>query len=161
MELMNSDSENSQGSGNTQPGARLYMRLVRRLTRFVSKATFEKTVTVLSQTFTDLQYSVKKCGQGQFILTLNDKKRHALVFKATVSQLDKDQVLVDFRLAKVCVDCFIILFMRFLLLIYLFMTQGDRIEFKRQFLTIKNRLTPIIQSYGSNLLKSSNGAPLF
>ena len=102
MELMSSDSENSQGSGgNTQPGTRLYMRLVRRMTRFVTKVPFEKTLTALGKTFVDMKYSYKKITNGQFVITINDKKRQPLIFKASVNEMAKEQVLVDFRLSKV------------------------------------------------------------
>lgn len=124
MEIMNSELENVENSSNnTQPGTRLYMRLVRRLTRFITKLNFAETMHSLSDTFKSFKsYNFKKSFQGQFAITTNDKNRHPLSFKVTVTENDKGKTLVDFRLSK-----------------------GDGIEFKRQFLAIKNLLTPIIE----------------
>lgn len=52
-----------------------------------------------------------------------DRNRIPLVFRSSVNEMSSKKVLVDFRLSR-----------------------GDGIEFKRQFLIIKNLLNPIIRS---------------
>lgn len=106
MDPLSSDSELSQGCDSSQPGARLYMSLVRRMTRFITKCDFAKTLTLMEQAFSELNYVYKKCSQGQFSITINNQIRQPLVFKATLNELAKNKVLVDFRLAKVSFDCF-------------------------------------------------------
>lgn len=107
MEIMNSDLENIENgsnSGNTQPGTRLYMRLVRRMTRFTTKLNFVDTMHSLSEIFDQVGYNFKKSSHGQFAITINDKNRHPLSFKVTLIEDDKSQILVDFRLSKVIIS---------------------------------------------------------
>lgn len=52
-----------------------------------------------------------------------DRNRIPLVFRSSVNEMSSKKVLVDFRLSR-----------------------GDGIEFKRQFLIVKNLLNPIIRS---------------
>lgn len=106
MDPLSSDSELSQGGDSSQPGARLYMSLVRRMTRFITKCDFAKTLTLMGQAFSELNYAYKKCSHGQFSITINNQIRQPLVFKVTLNELAKNKVLVDFRLAKVSFGCF-------------------------------------------------------
>lgn len=106
IEIMNSDLENIENgshSTNTKPGTRLYMRLVRRMTRFITKLNFVETMHSLSEIFDQVGYNFKKSSHGQFAITINDKNRHPLSFKVTVTENDKGQTLVDFRLSKVII----------------------------------------------------------
>lgn len=133
MEL-NSESPDELNceNGDTQPGSKMYMRIVRRMTRFVTNKNLETTIEYLDRLFKELGYSIKKCGLSVYTITMNDKRRLPLVFKAMVNEMVRDQrLLVDFRLSK-----------------------GDGIEFKRQFWIIKSRLSSIIQAYGPELMET-------
>lgn len=111
----------SQSSSKTQPGTRLYLSLVKRMTRFFTNTNFDATMAILEKTFQDMDFVYKKIGQCQFTITMVDKHRMPLIFRSSVNEMNCSQILVDFRLTK-----------------------GDGIEFKRQFLTIKHQLKSII-----------------
>mgnify|MGYP002716767169 CR=1 FL=1 len=118
--------------GITPPEMTIYFRVVRRMTRFMSMKNFSATIKALERAFDDLQWSWKRQMIGQYKIQIicNRRNQIPLIFRSTVNDMSKGKILVDFRLAK-----------------------GDGIEFKRQFLAIKNLLKPIIQSYGHNVLQ--------
>ncbi|KAH9418183.1 Serine/threonine-protein kinase Chk1 [Dermatophagoides pteronyssinus] len=124
----------SQG-GITPPEMTLYFRIVRRMTRFMSIKNFSQTIKTLEQAFDDLRWSWKQQTIGLYKIQIlsNQRNRIPLIFRSSVNDLSTGKILVDFRLAK-----------------------GDGIEFKRQFLLIKNLLKPIIQSYGQNILNDDD-----
>ncbi|UXI19800.1 hypothetical protein NH340_JMT05743 [Sarcoptes scabiei] len=113
----------SGSNGLTPPGTKLYFKVVKRMTRFWANKNFQKTLEILEKTFDDLNWSFKKYSPGQYKITMVDRNRIPLVFRSSVNEMSSKKVLVDFRLSR-----------------------GDGIEFKRQFLIVKNLLNPIIRS---------------
>ncbi|OTF80958.1 serine/threonine-protein kinase Chk1-like protein, partial [Euroglyphus maynei] len=118
--------------GITPPEMTLYFRIVRRMTRFMSMKNFTETIKSLEHAFDELQWSWKRQTIGQYKIQINFNRRNRipLVFRSSVNDMSAGKILVDFRLAK-----------------------GDGIEFKRQFLAIKNLLKPIIQQQSSYVLQ--------
>ncbi|KAI0216718.1 Serine/threonine-protein kinase Chk1 [Lamellibrachia satsuma] len=109
---------------NCTPGSSLtpMQRLVRRMTRFLVKTNAEDTMTQLIEVFEKAGYGLKKSSPGQLTITMADRRRMQLTFKACLIEMGSN-ILVDFRLSK-----------------------GDGIEFKRHFLKVKVQLMNIIKN---------------
>lgn len=97
-------------------------RLVRRLTRFFVKTNQERTVNELKRVFDSLGFTWKKNSLGLFTIRTLDRRKMPLVFKAGLVLMGEN-LLVEFRLSK-----------------------GDGIQFKRNFVKIRNSLQPVIRS---------------
>ena len=111
---------NSQLSGGTtQTTQNPIQRLVKRMTRFFVKTSAEETSSKLKEILNKLAFNYKVNGL-EFTVTLHDKRRQKLVFKANILNMN-GSVLVDFRLSTGC-----------------------GLEFKRYFLDLKQRLKDII-----------------
>lgn len=95
-------------------------RLVKRMTRFFTKVEAEETLKRLTGCMEKLGYSWKKTTPRQVTVTIIDRRRNKLVFKANLLEMD-GKVLVDFRLSK-----------------------GDGLEFKRLFVKIKGKMSSVI-----------------
>lgn len=106
-------------SGATQATQNPIQRLVKRMTRFFVNTNAEDTATKLREILGKLAYNFKQNGY-EFTVTLQDKRRQRLVFKASLLEMN-DSLLIDFRLSRGC-----------------------GIEFKRYFLDLKQRLKDII-----------------
>ncbi|KAK2190808.1 hypothetical protein NP493_68g05032 [Ridgeia piscesae] len=108
---------------NCTPGSSLtpMQRLVRRMTRFFVKTNAEDTMSHLIEVLEKAGYGLKKGSPGQLTITMADRRRMQLTFKACLIEMGPN-ILVDFRLSK-----------------------GDGIEFKRHFLKVKGQLVNIIK----------------
>ncbi|XP_072048437.1 serine/threonine-protein kinase Chk1-like [Amphiura filiformis] len=95
-------------------------RLVKRMTRFFTKVDADETLKTLGRCIEKLGYTWKKTTPRQVTVTTVDKRQRQLVFKANLLEMD-NKILVDFRLSK-----------------------GDGLEFKRQFVKIKGKMTSVI-----------------
>ncbi|XP_072166249.1 serine/threonine-protein kinase Chk1-like [Diadema setosum] len=96
-------------------------RLVRRMTRFFTKCSFEETLRVLTGILDKLSaYSWKKSCSNQITISTLDRRNHQLTMKASLLEMD-GRILVDFRLSK-----------------------GDGLEFKKCFVKIKEKMSKII-----------------
>ncbi|OQR71943.1 serine/threonine-protein kinase Chk1-like [Tropilaelaps mercedesae] len=110
---------NSQlSSGATQTTQNPIQRLVKRMTRFFVSTSAEETATKLREILGKLAFNFKQNGY-EFTVTLQDKRRQRLVFKANLLEMN-DALLIDFRLSRGC-----------------------GLEFKRYFLDLKQRLKDI------------------
>ncbi|EEC15984.1 checkpoint kinase, putative, partial [Ixodes scapularis] len=92
-------------------------KLVKRMTRFFVTTDANETVQELRSLFEKLGYVWKTNSPGQITVTTQDKRKAQLVFKANLIEMDA-RILVDFRLSR-----------------------GDGLEFKKHFVTIRNRLS--------------------
>ncbi|CAF4373072.1 unnamed protein product, partial [Didymodactylos carnosus] len=90
--------------------------LVHRMTRIVLTSSFNETIAHLTKLFDQLGYNWKTTAANQLTVFSQDRRRNELIFKANIFKLN-DLIMVDFRLSK-----------------------GDGIEFKRRFITIRDRL---------------------
>ncbi|XP_077985795.1 serine/threonine-protein kinase Chk1-like [Glandiceps talaboti] len=95
-------------------------RLVKRMTRFFTNLSTEKSFKSVTKVFDNLGYSWKKSPPRQITVTTTDRRNNQLIFKANLIDMD-DKVMVDFRLSK-----------------------GDGLEFKRHFLKIKGKCCDFI-----------------
>ncbi|CAF1439361.1 unnamed protein product, partial [Didymodactylos carnosus] len=96
--------------------------LVHRMTRIVLTSSFNGTIAHLTKLFDQLGYHWKTTAANQITVFSQDRRRNELIFKANIFKLT-DLIMVDFRLSK-----------------------GDGIEFKRRFITIRDRLMHISAS---------------
>lgn len=111
---------NSQLSGGTtQTTQNPIQRLVKRMTRFFVETSAEETCNKLKEILNKLAFNYKVNGL-EFTVTLHDKRRQKLVYKANILDMN-GSVLVDFRLSTGC-----------------------GLEFKKYFLDLKQRLKDII-----------------
>lgn len=113
--LLSSQTPTTQTSQQTP-----LQKLVKRMTRFFVNSDAEKTIQELKRVFAKLGYSWRKNSPGMITITTNDRRKMQLIFKATMIDMN-DKILLDFRLSK-----------------------GDGLEFKRQFLHIKEQLRNLI-----------------
>lgn len=110
----------SQLTQGTQASQTPLQRLVKRMTRILVRTTLEDTLTHLETLFNKLNYTHRYHTAHVLTVTTLDRRGAQLVLKASV--LDMGQhILVDFRLSKGC-----------------------GLDFKRQFLRIKEGLSHII-----------------
>jgi serine/threonine-protein kinase Chk1 len=106
--------------GTTQGSQTPLQRLVKRMTRFWVRTDIEATERELRDLFEMMNYGIKMTTPGILTAHTTDRRGMALVFKATLIEMDK-QVLLDFRLSK-----------------------GDGIEFKRRFTQIRKNMEHLI-----------------
>ncbi|CAB3362593.1 Hypothetical predicted protein [Cloeon dipterum] len=97
-----------------------YQKLVKRMTRFFVKTSFDETLTALKELLENKGYSFKVNPMSEVTVTTVDKRKMHLVFKACPFEMD-GKILLDFRLSRGC-----------------------GLEFKRIFVQIKNSLSSII-----------------
>ncbi|CAH1263829.1 CHEK1 [Branchiostoma lanceolatum] len=95
-------------------------RLVKRMTRFVTKVETEKALAELKVVVDKLGLSWKKVHPNQISVSTTDKRGSQLIFKVFLYDMNGYR-LVDFRLSK-----------------------GDGLEFKRLFVRIKRKMTAVI-----------------
>lgn len=111
----------TSSQADDEDGSRL-QRLVRRMTRVLVKTNIKDTIVQLDETFTKLHLHFTSSVHSPNILTLTtvDRRGAPLVMKASVYKM-APHVLVDFRLSKGC-----------------------GLDFKRQFVRIKESLGSIV-----------------
>jgi len=97
-----------------------FQRLVRRMTRFHTKKTPDKTLHKLKEVLDKLKYNFTVNSPRQVTIFTTDKRQKKLSIKVNLIDMSPS-LLVDFRLSK-----------------------GDGLEFKRHFLKIKAQLKDII-----------------
>ncbi|XP_074652670.1 serine/threonine-protein kinase Chk1-like [Tubulanus polymorphus] len=125
----------SQYPGGTPGGSQTPMqRFVRRMTRFIVKTDADTTTRELKSVAEKLGYAWKKNSPGLITMTMVDRRKMNLIFKVSLIEMSAN-ILLDFRLSK-----------------------GDGIEFKRQFLKIKERLSPIISKMATISATSSSAS---
>eukprot|EP00058_Branchiostoma_floridae_P027977 XP_002613468.1 hypothetical protein BRAFLDRAFT_71929 [Branchiostoma floridae] len=95
-------------------------RLVKRMTRFVTKCETEKALAELKAVVDKLGLSWKKVHANQISVSTTDKRGSQLIFKVFLYDMNGYR-LVDFRLSK-----------------------GDGLEFKRLFVRIKKKMSAVI-----------------
>ena len=110
----------SQLLGTPGSSQSMSQRLVRRMTRFFVKTNAEQTMSQLISSLDKHGYTVKRNSVAHLTVTIIDRRRRPLTFKANLYEMGVD-ILVDFRLSK-----------------------GDGLEFKRHFVEIRRRLASII-----------------
>lgn len=105
---------------NTQASQTPLQRLVKRMTRILVQTKLEETIQHLETLFCTMKYMHRSLTSNVLTVTTKDRRGEKLVFKASV--LDMGQhTLVDFRLSKGC-----------------------GLDFKRNFLKVKEGLQEII-----------------
>jgi len=110
----------SQLTQSTQASQTPLQRLVKRMTRILVRTKLEETIQHLETLFCTMKYMHRILTSNVLTVTTKDRRGEKLVFKASV--LDMGQhILVDFRLSKGC-----------------------GLDFKRNFLKIKEGLQEII-----------------
>ncbi|KAL4220708.1 Serine/threonine-protein kinase Chk1 [Mactra antiquata] len=112
--LLSSQFQGTPGSSQTP-----MQKLVRRMTRFFVKTDKVKTTDELNRVCETMGYSYKCSSPGVTTVTCKDKRGMPLVFKACLMEMGEN-LLLDFRLSK-----------------------GDGLEFKRQFLKVKEQMKKI------------------
>ncbi|KAL4658601.1 serine/threonine-protein kinase Chk1 [Arapaima gigas] len=100
-----------------------WQRLVRRMTRFFTTLKAEQSFTALRDACVGMGYTWKQSCTNQVTVSTMDRRNNKLIFKIYFLEME-DKILVDFRLSK-----------------------GDGLEFKRQFLKIKQFLSDIILNH--------------
>ncbi|KAI8514978.1 Serine/threonine-protein kinase Chk1 [Branchiostoma belcheri] len=95
-------------------------RLVKRMTRFVTKCETEKALSDLKAVVDKLGLTWKKVHPNQISVSTTDKRGSQLIFKVFLYDMNGYR-LVDFRLSK-----------------------GDGLEFKRLFVQIKRKMSAVI-----------------
>lgn len=117
-------SQLSQAATNSQEQGHIktVQRLVKRMTRFCVNTKLNDTVGILRNVLDGLNFSYKIQQQKSPVITVSvtDRRKMQLIFKATVIEMNDATVLLDFRLSR-----------------------GDGLEFKRYFLQIKEKLKTI------------------
>merc|ERR1712080_633770 len=78
-----------------------FQRLVKRMTRFWVKVSFEETDKFLHGLLEKMHYSFKCKPKGIFRIETQDRRGAILVFRCTLIQVDL-RILVDFRLSRGC-----------------------------------------------------------
>lgn len=96
-----------------------FQRLVKRMTRFHTKKSADKTLYKLKEVLDTLKYNFTVNSPRQVTIFTTDRRRNKLSIK--VNLIDMSPLMVDFRLSK-----------------------GDGLDFKRHFLKIKALLKDII-----------------
>jgi len=96
-DLLGSTQSNTQAP--TQ--ASRFQRLVKRMTRFWVKVSFEETDKFLHGLLEKMHYSFKCKPKGIFRIETQDRRGAILVFRCTLIQVDL-RILVDFRLSRGC-----------------------------------------------------------
>jgi len=110
----------SQLTQSTQASQTPLQRLVKRMTRILVRTKLEETIQHLETLFCTMKYMHRSLTSNVLTVTTKDRRGEKLVFKASV--LDMGQhILVDFRLSKGC-----------------------GLDFKRNFVKIKEGLQEII-----------------
>ncbi|XP_045200071.2 serine/threonine-protein kinase Chk1-like [Mercenaria mercenaria] len=112
--LLSSQFQGTPGSSQTP-----MQKLVRRMTRFFVKTDKNDTLTEMDRICESLGYAYRRSSPGVTTVTLKDKRGMPLVFKACLMEMGEN-LLLDFRLSK-----------------------GDGLEFKRQFMKVKNQMKKI------------------
>ncbi|CAH3175037.1 unnamed protein product [Porites lobata] len=97
-----------------------FQRLVKRMTRFHTKKTPDKTLKKLKEVLDSLKYNFAVNSQSQVTIYTADRRQNKLSIKVNLIDMSSS-LLVDFRLSK-----------------------GDGLEFKRHFLKIKAQMKDII-----------------
>ncbi|CAG7786520.1 unnamed protein product [Allacma fusca] len=97
-------------------------RWVKRLTRFCVTTTLDKTIHEVTEILDDIGFQWKLGNSSGPCITVStvDKRKNLLVFKAHVIEMGNRMVLLDFRLSR-----------------------GDGLEFKRNFVRLRERLSKI------------------
>lgn len=96
--------ENGLLSGSnkmTPPEAKLCLRIVRRMTRFLTNKNYQHTVKSLEKGFNDLNWSWKRETSGQYKIHIVDSNRIPLIFRALLHEMSLNRILVEFRFSKV------------------------------------------------------------
>jgi len=78
-----------------------FQRLVKRMTRFWVKMSFEETDKFLHGLLEKMHYAFKCKSKGIFTIETQDKRGVILSFKCSLIQVDQ-KILVDFRLSRGC-----------------------------------------------------------
>lgn len=97
-----------------------FQRLVRRMTRFHTKKSADKTLHKLKEVLDHLKYNFSVNSPRQVTIFTTDRRQNKLSVKVNLIDMHPS-LLVDFRLSK-----------------------GDGLDFKRHFLKIKAQLKDII-----------------
>lgn len=95
--------------------------LAKRMTRFSVAQTKEHFIKIICALLGDLKYNYKMHTHGQISISTIDRRKSQLSFRASLFEITKNSLLVDFRLSK-----------------------GDGIEFKRQFKLLREHLSAYI-----------------
>lgn len=120
--LLCSQSPSTQTSSQaSQLSQTPFQRLVKRMTRFNSKVDLETTLRKIRAVLDERRYQFKVTNSKVVTISVVDRRRNPLTFKACLMEMNTESLLVDFRLSK-----------------------GDGIEFKRHFLEIKKALSEIV-----------------
>lgn len=112
--LLSSQFQGTPGSSQTP-----MQKLVRRMTRFFVKTDKTETLKELDRVCECMGYTFKRNSPGVTTVTSKDKRGMPLVFKACLMEMGEN-LLLDFRLSK-----------------------GDGLEFKRQFMKVKQQMKKI------------------
>ena len=110
--LMLSQLDLTQGA--SQATQSILQRLVRRLTRFLVKLTFDDCNHKIMEYLKENKLRYKHLKPSWYTINFNDKRGSMLTFKIQLLEMVRGNILVDFRLSK-----------------------GDGLEFKRQFQQIR------------------------
>ncbi|XP_060554765.1 serine/threonine-protein kinase Chk1-like [Ruditapes philippinarum] len=113
--LLSSQVQGTPGSCSQNP----MQRLGRRMTRFFVKTDKNETLTEMDRIFESLGYAFRRSSPGITTVNLKDRRGMPLVFKACLLEMGEN-LLLDFRLSK-----------------------GDGLQFKRQFMEVKNLMKKI------------------
>jgi len=135
--LLNSQVGNTQTAMDGSAGGSPLQRLVKRMTRLVAKVSCDEAVKHLGQRLTKLGYTWKIHSPGVVTISTQDRRKMQLVFKATVYDM-QSMVLLDFRLSRGC-----------------------GLDFKRHFLSIKQKLSDILCTgpITWSIAKATNSVP--
>lgn len=91
----------SGSSKMTPPEAKLCLRIVRRMTRFLTNKNYLHTVESLENGFNDLNWTWKRETAGQYKIHIVDSNRIPLIFRAFLHEMSLNRILVEFRFSKV------------------------------------------------------------
>ncbi|KAL8598036.1 hypothetical protein ACOMHN_062634 [Nucella lapillus] len=105
---------------STQSSQTPMQKLVRRMTRFFCRLTRGELMEELSHLFDRLDYTWKHTTSHLMTVHTVDRRQSPLIFKAMILEMGEN-LLVDFRLSK-----------------------GDGLEFKRQFMRIRELMKDVI-----------------
>merc|ERR1712004_356783 len=92
----NASQSNTQATQSNR-----FQRLVKRMTRFWVKVSFEETDKFLHGLLEKLQLGFKCKPKGIFRIETQDRRGAILVFRCTLIQVNQ-RILVDFRLSRGC-----------------------------------------------------------
>lgn len=95
-------------------------KLIKRMTRFCVKTSYEETIKILCSQLEKFHYAYNNEFDNILTISTTDTRRMPLIFKTNFIQME-DKLMLDFRLSKGC-----------------------GIEFKRKFMKIRNSLNYII-----------------